>query len=430
MPGLHMKMVDIYALNLFTVLLYFFVLHGQFFQPQDRYTKNRLLWIVFFYGLFYIVAYNFISWLHTDNFFVFSDIDARFYDWEAIKMAVRPFREGIYYAIFLNRDFSDLGAPLVISTVYRVVASNLAVNVFYLLLALFSAAGMFRLGRMLMSSRYAYLATLAFSTSSFFCWFNSSGLKESFIIFLVIYSFLQYYYFLWRRKVKHLVFMTLFLLPLLLFRPAIMFLVIVSAIAGNVLNRRLTASKLVLVIIFLGLLVYFSTDINHVITRFAGGGMSGIIYRNEAAGMVKGSVVFTYLVNFMAGWIGPLPTLSPNYKTLLSFFAPGLIYKNLISIPFILGIYYFFRRGYASFYPIILFAVFELSSLMFIMEGLELRKSLPHFPFIFLIAFGFIDYFSHKESFTRHQRKTLWRIMQVSFYVIFVLIFTWNFRYA
>ncbi len=429
MPGLNMDMIDIYVLNLFTVLLYFFVLDGQLFQPRSWYTEGRLLRIIFFYGLFYLVAYNFISWIHTQNFFVFSAVDASTYDGEAAIMATKSFWGGIHYCLE-EWDFSDLGAPLVISTVYRIYASNIMVNILYLLLALFSGAGLFKLGKMLMPVRYAYLAALTFSVSSFFCWQNSSGTKESIMIFLIIYSFLYYYYFMKRQQVKDLVFMALFLLPLLLFRPAIVFLIIGAVVAGNVLNRKLTAAQFVLVILFSILLIYFSTEINQLINRFTGGGVSHIVTTKEESGMVKGGVVFTYLVNFMAVWIGPLPTLLPNFKTHLSFFAPGLIYKDLISIPFLLGIFYFFKRRLTVFYPIILFAVFELSSLMFIMEGLELRKSLPHFPFIFLIAFGFIAYFSNKKSFSRQQRDTLWNIMHVSFYVIFILIYIWNFRYA
>jgi hypothetical protein len=428
-PGLNMSMGGIFVLHIVTVIFYFFILDYQLFKPKYWYTSQRLLRIIFFYGLLYVVAYNFVSWLYKGNFFVFSEVDASRYDVESQAMVIRSFWDGIYYYLDAY-DFSDLGAVLVISTLYRVAVSNLIVNVFYFVLALFSGLGLFKLGKMLMPVRYAYLAALTFSLSSYFWWFNSSGLKESVMIFLVIYSFLHYYYFLKTGRVKYLIIMTLFLFPLMLFRPAVMFLIIGSAIVGNLLSRKLTTSQLILVFLFSLLLVYFSAEINHVFNRFAGGGFSGIVTRNEESGMIRGGVKFTYAVNLLAQTIGPLPSILPNLKLVLSFFAPGLIYKNLISIPYLLGIFYFFKRRQTIYYPIILFMVFESFSLLMIMEGLELRKSLPHFPFIYLIGFGFIAYYSNRKHFAKPQYDTLWNLMQVSFYVIFILIYIWNLRYA
>lgn len=158
-----------------------------------------------------------------------------------------------------------------------------------------------------------------------------------------------------------------------------------------------------------------------------GGDIDQMIAGKESEGMIKGGVIFTYLVNTIAGLIGPFPTLLPNEKTLLSFYAPGLIYKIFISIPFLFGIVYVFIKKKFIYYPIALFVLLEMSSIVFILEALELRKSLPHFPFIYLISFGFISSYASGEI-NKKRRKSIITIFNFSFIIIFFLILYWNYR--
>ncbi len=423
---LDVQFLSIYLVNIFSIISFFFILQSQLNKSEQFYSKRRLAQIIFFYGLFFIFIYNLLSYSYRSNFFVFSEADAEVYHLEAQKMIQKTFGDGIH-SFLSEYSFEDLGAVLVISTLYRVVESNLFVNGFYLLLSLFSGIGLFKIGKYLMPNKYAFISALTFSISSFFIWFNSSGLKESVMIFLIIQCFLNYYNFIKLQEPKHIVYLILFLLSLMLFRPAVMFLIIGAMTLGFLLSRRKNAAGIFLGIVFFALIAIAESYITTVLNKFLLGDINYMIEVKESDGMIKGGVGFTYLVNIIAGLIGPFPTILPNEKTILSIFAPGLIFKILISISFIFGIIYIFRKKKALYYPLAIFVLLEIVSLVYIFEALELRKSLPHFPFIYLISFGYISSYATGDI-NKKRRKAIITVFNFSFIIIFFLILFWNFR--
>ena len=419
--------LGLYIVNILTLFAFYIVLNTQLFKTKSHYTKTNLLLIVFFYGLFFEIVYNTLSFVYRNNFFVFSEVDAGTYDFYSLKMSAMSFIDSIHY--FLAKFTSDdLGAVLVISNLYRIYESNLTVNLFYLILSLFSALSIYKIGLHLMPNKFAFLASLTYSLSSFVIWFNSSGLKESVLIFLVLQSFLHYYNYLKFKQLKSIFLLVLFLLSILLFRPAITFLIIGSLYFSYLYSHKQKYFQLIIITIFLGILLFTTVYITQIKNKFIGGGnISNMINSKESTGMVKGSLSLTYIVNFIAALIGPLPTILPNNKPMLSMFAPGLIYKTFISVCFLLGIFYMFKRKMYLFFPIALFTLMEMFSLVFILEGLELRKSLPHFPFIYLITFGFLSFFIHGRSLRNKKRKQLSMIINISIYAVFFIIIYWNF---
>ncbi|HQH19379.1 MAG TPA: hypothetical protein PKZ43_07470 [Bacteroidales bacterium] len=426
LPKVNEYYYSIYLANFISLLSFGFIIKYFNGKNEKYYNKTNLLITVFVYSIFFVGINKFLSYYYTGNFFVFSEADAEVYHLEAQKMIQKTFGDGIH-SFLSEYSFEDLGAVLVISTLYRVIESNLFVNVFYLLLSLYTGVGIFKIGQHLMPNKFSFLSALTFSISSFYLWFNSSGLKESVLVFLVIQCFLNYYNFLKLRKPKYIVYLILFLLSLMLFRPAIMFLIIGAMALGILLSRRKNVAGIFLSIILFAIIVFAGSYITFILNKFMGGDIDQMIAGKESEGMIKGGVIFTYLVNTIAGLIGPFPTLLPNEKTLLSFYAPGLIYKIFISIPFLFGIVYVFIKKKFIYYPIALFVLLEMSSLVFILEALELRKSLPHFPFIYLISFGFISSYASGEI-NKKRRKSIITIFNFSFIIIFFLILYWNYR--
>jgi hypothetical protein len=417
---------SIYLINILSFISYYFVLRIQLFKSEQFYTKIKLLQITFFYNLFFITFYKILSYTFNKNFFVFSEADAGTYHVESLKMISMSFSEGIDY--FLSKyTFEDLGAVLVISTLYRVIESNLFVNVLYLFLSIFTGLGLFKIGQYLMPKRFAFFSSLTFSISSYFMWHNSSGLKESIMVFLVVQCFLNYYNFIKLKKPKNIIYLIMFLLSLMLFRPAVMFLIIGALLLGYVLSRKKNVAGIILTIILFIIVAYSEPYITLTFNKFFGGSVDQMISGKETEGMIKGSVYFTYFVNVLAGLIGPFPTLLPNEKTMLSIFAPGLIYKILISIPFLFGVVYIFMKKKILYYPLAIFVLLEITSLVFILEALELRKSLPHFPFIYLISFGYISFFARGEI-SKTRRRAIMTFFNFSFLLVFFLILYWNFR--
>jgi chromate transport protein ChrA len=377
--------------------------------------------------LFWVILYNYISFYYTGNFFVFSYIDAQSYDITSQRMSNMPFKEGLNYASnYLSID--DMGAPLFISTCYRIIPSNLFVNFIYILLGLISAYSLYRISKEFMSIKYAKLCSIAFALSSYVIYYHSSGLKESIMIMLIILFFNYYYQFLKTNKLKHL-FLSIFIaLLFILFRIPIIFFIIaavfVNALVG-IKNIKVRIPLVVLaIILFITLYSFFQNSIDRYLL---GGDITRLLIAQEEESMIKGGTRFTYLTNIVAQFIGPLPTILPiQEKQLLAFFAPGLFFRCFISIPFFLGIVYAIKNKDKLLYPMILFALFEMISLISIIEGLELRKSLPHLPFIYIIAFYYMDMYDLNKLNTRKYLSPI----KINFLLIliFIIILVWNLR--
>jgi hypothetical protein len=109
------------------------------------------------------------------------------------------------------------------------------------------------------------------------------------------------------------------------------------------------------------------------------------------------------------------------------FYTSGLVYRVLLSFPFWLGVFYIFKAKSEPLYPMVIFVLFEMSALAYLIDGLELRKALPHMPFVYIVAFWFLDKydtgrlrFKNSEDF----KVLFWTVM-----VLFVLMICyWNFR--
>lgn len=435
LPRTSSEFLAVYLINFITIIVYFLFLNNQLTRNVGYYTKRRLAFFVFIYSLISVGIYNIISFYYRGNFFVFSEADALFYDSESRIMAGLNFFESIQY--FLNTSsFEDLGAVLVISLLYNIVDSNLFVNLFYVLIGVLTALSLFRISKNFMSVKFSYLCSLTYATSSFVLWYHASGLKESFMVMLIVVFFDQFYQFYIKRKVWGLIYCIIPLIILLLFRPAIVFISIGAIGIGILLSKRITTFTLLSMILVFTMAIYLSNFFSETSSRYLYGSNDELMEIKENSGMVKGSVEFTYLVNILAGSIGPMPTISSGVdddpatmkRVMLSFYSPGLIYRILLAIPFWLGILYIFVFKKVELYPLVLFYLLEMISLVYIMEALELRKSLPHFPIIYLITFWFLDKYNEPDLCSIKIKHRIRRLINF-FSVLFVLlIIYWNFK--
>jgi len=228
--------VSIYLFNVALFLYYFILINNISKQSENYFNSHNLISLVLINSFIVVLAYNILSYLFTSNFFVFSEADAAVYHLESLTMASKSFIESIKY--FLNSwTFEDLGAALIISSLYRIIASNLFLNFFYIFCGVFTALGIFRISSIAMSKKYAFLAALTYSLSSFALWFSASGLKESFMVMLIVLFFDRYYLFISTYKSKDLIVAFAFAATLLLFRPALMFFCIGAVGVGTLFSR-------------------------------------------------------------------------------------------------------------------------------------------------------------------------------------------------
>jgi hypothetical protein len=413
-------------INILSVFLYFIMLYSSYTRKVDNFNKMSLFIKVFIYSVVFVVLYNMASFFYENNFFVFSTEDALKYHDFGITMSSMGFFEGIDYLLYFW-DFSDLGMPVLTSSLYNFVQSNLIINFFYIFIGIITSFGIFAISKNFISARYSFFAALSYGISSFVLFFHSSGLKESFLIMLTVLVFDQYYRFLNKKNIQNLIYGFVFLSLVAFFRP-ILIVFILSAIGiGFLIYKRKGLTAKIIFLLIAGLFVSISPDLILIINAYLAGGFEFLIASRESQGMVIGSVPFTYAVNILAQVIGPLPTLISDSNLPLTIYAPGLIYRVLLAFPFWLGIVYIYKMKNYKIYPLVIFTLMEMFALALVMEGLELRKSMPHIPFVFIIAFWFLDKYDMKEIVFKRPKRFK-QFFKLSMLILAFLIFYWNFR--
>jgi len=416
-------------INLFTIfsfLSYFIILDYNTSINKKYYTNYYLLIETFIYISIFIIMQNLISYFYNNNFFVFNESDAVFYHYSASKISTKSFIDGMEdYLTHMGVD--DLGMMLVLYPLYQIYDSNLMLNFLYIFVGTITALSIFRISKKIMLRKYAFLSALAYSISSFVLYFHSTGLKESFMVMLVILSFDFYYQFLLKRKFFSLLVSLIFIVSLFLFRPILAAMIIGAIGMGTLFSKKGGVGiKIISFIIFIVLIV-MGDSITEQVNSYTTGGIDTLIKARESQGGIIGGIFFTYVVNVLSQTIGPLPTIISSSKVGTMFYASGLIYRVLLAFPFWLGIVHIYKTKSYILYPLAIFTIIEMSALAYLIDGLELRKALPHIPIVFIIAFWFMDKYDRKLiNFKRKKRfKQFYKLLM---FLLTFIIFYWNFR--
>ncbi len=417
----------IYFYAFFTFLSYFAILYINTNMKESNYNTSLLIGEVFFYTAFFVILNNYISYVYNKDFFVFSAADAKFYHTQTSLLIHMPLKDAInYYLDFMG--FDDLGIILVLYPLYLIEPSNLMLNFFYIFVGLITALSIYNISLNFISNRYAFLAALAYSLSSFTIFYHSTGLKESFMIMLIVLTFDFYYRFLNSRKLLDIFIIVALLASLFLFRPAISILIVAAIGLGSIISKEGNVALKIFAFILIVILFFMKNYLSSIVESYTTGSVENLISAKESKGAIKGGVLFAYAVNIFSQAFGPLPTFAPtSSKILTTFYSAGLLYRVLLGVPFWLGVYYAFVGKRSKLYPIFLFALFEMVSLIFILDGLELRKAMPHMPFVYITSFWFLDKYDNKII--KIKKVKFFRSFFYSFIIILIiLIFYWNFR--
>lgn len=248
------------------------------------------------------------------------------------------------------------------------------------------------------------------------------------MIFFIVFFYDQYYKYILNKRTLNVFLMSFSLLSLFLFRPVIIVFIIGSILATLLISKR--KSKVTFTVIpLIFILGYYAYDfIGELSSQFIGSDVDSMIKNKEDQGMVIINLPFTIATNVLSTFFGPFPTLLPGEKMHLSFYSVGLILRVLISTSFWIGVYYVYREKAYKILPLIFFVIFEGFSLTFILEGLELRKTLPHLFSVYIVAFWFLDNFQNRNKFFVKSRKRIFKSITFSITLFFFLILLWNFK--
>jgi hypothetical protein len=143
--------------------------------------------------------------------------------------------------------------------------------------------------------------------------------------------------------------------------------------------------------------------------------------------MVRGGVGFTYVVNFLSALIGNFPTLVTDTKISHYFASAGLLFKVFLFLPICIGCVRVIQKLNTTMLPMVLFPILESMSLVFLLEALELRKSLPHFPMLYVVGFSCL----WNNIVTDDESKDNMKYRKLSHVTAVILVFFiafWNFR--
>lgn len=417
-----MVMEKVLCLMTFAPMLAFFTqmcILMYFSRDTDtEYSGKTLFSMVFSYTLLLSVLFMLLSVYYDDDTFVFNKADAMFYYSEAMKVNDLGLM-GVLEYITTKYKFDDWGALVFDSVMLFIIPSKLFVNFIYTILGAVSSVYIYRIGRNFMPNAYAFLAALAYSTSSYVVFLNSSFLKESLFSFLVVSVMYHQYNAIFKKSSMSLFGVGLFIVLIFFFRPAVAAFLASSIFVYYGITLKRNAISLFLYLVALGVLAVSMKSLIEIFNKnTAGGNVDAMIGETNNSSYSGG---FNYFVSMFGAFFGPFPTIFSKVTgpTYLEFLAAGLVYKLFLIFPFWYGFYLVFRNKVIEMLPLAIFVFIELLLTGMVMASLELRKVILHIPFMFIIAF----YGMHKGF----QPNNMNRLVNIVAYVLAIgIMFLWN----
>ena len=413
-------------LNIITLLTYAYLLWTCINKEESYFTNTRLWLTVFAYTFVFTIFYLQMCLFYTGNNFLFSEFDARVYERHAFLMKDMDFGDALIYISDIWR-YDDWGAPVSMAYLLKIAPHKLFVNFCYVVMNSLSALFLFSIGRTLkMTRKYAYMSALSYAIASYTIFFLGSFLKEEILIFLVITSFYLLYQY---HQKHHLIFLLLgamvssltifFRVPIALFIWTSYASLLLFGSKGHV-KRMLFVFLIVAVSFFAAGLFFYSS------VRYANRGDVSGSYQYVSTNL------FQKAVSTVGALIGPFPALfqiTSVQFTQKPMFGAGLLYKFLLFFPFWKGFLYAVKEKVIDVFPLYIFIVMEMIGLCLVVDGLEVRKAVPHFPLFILTAFWYLDRFdsdTNEEIRATPYYYWTYKGLTVSVVVVFILTLTWN----
>lgn len=356
-------------------------------EKAVHYTEKALFWIVILYGLMMATIFMLLSYSIDGDTFMFCKRDAiKYYDNSMLSSEI-GFVENAS-RIIRKFDSGDYGMFLFSSFLMYLIPSKLFLNAVYLLTGAVSSIMLYRMGQIVMPKMYAFEAALAYGTSSFLIFFHCTFLKESLFVFLIIAS--MYYFYVAAVQKNYFAFtgVVICLGLIVFFRPAVTAMLAVSMAAYFAISQRGSALSLFLYMMIAIGLVASVTFLQEQVDRYTLGGDMDAIVEDTGTDNYSGS--FNVFVSWFAAPFGPFPSLFPNAKSgigYINFFGAGVLYKLFLVLPFWMGVFFALKQFNMDLITMIVFIVVEMLASGYVLASLELRKVMPHVPFMYILSF-------------------------------------------
>lgn len=387
-------------------------------DEHTDYSEHSLFYTVLIYTFLLSTFFMLISVYYDDDTFLFSKLDAMFYYKNSIQVTELGLIENM--TRLMNKYKSeDWGALLFDTFVLYIYPSKLLVNAIYTLFGVISSIFIYRMGKPFMPEKYAFLAALAYSTSSYLGFFNSSFLKESLFVFLVVCALYSQHKAIEEQSSRGLIGVMFFVFLIFFFRPAVSVFIVVSIFVYYGIVKRRHAISFFL---FLGAAVALVISLalmQQLFDSYAKGGDIDVVIADTNNSSYSSG--FNYFVSFFGAFLGPFPSLFPKISgpSYLEFLSSGLFYKLFLIIPFWIGTYFAIKNRELKMLPFLLFILIEMLLTGAVCASLELRKVLLHVPFMYIVSF-----YGFYHVFTRSRTANL--TIFICFLYTLGVVFLWN----
>ena len=397
----------------YSLILFFFIFIR---KPNLR----SILIISFIYLFFFGFIYIYMIYDFSGFFFQFIPSDSPMYHQFGLDVSRTNIFSGIRYLTEVTKyGFSDMGMVFYVSVIYKFIDSPLFLKFVNLLLNIASTFIIYKISIRFLSNKYSLICSLLFSISSINLWFLISGLKEPLMILIILISF--YYYLLYQENkfTRNLLLSIFFSFLLIFFRIPLFVMFLISILLSELNLRRISISGLIAFALILSFTLYVLL-INYDIIYWYSIRQNWSFVENEFK-----ANNYNYLLSFMSGVYGPLPTITPNlihnYHD-VSVYASSLIFKMFLGTFFILSPYFIIKEKKQVLYPILFFTLFHVFSLFFIEQTFKLRFAMPHIIFYYMLSFFVIE----KIESSNFKYNIVFYFNNISYVVFFFLIIFWN----
>lgn len=411
------------VLNIYTFACFSMILWCSANWSEEHISSKNIGITIFAYSVVFVILYLLMSDYYVDNTFLFSEADAKTYEKGSFELLDVPFDGWVAHKVKGGANFDDWGASMTMSLMLHIIPSKLFVNFCYILLDTVSGLCLFKMGKTIMTPRYAYMAALSYAISSYSLFYMGCYLKEEIMVTIVIISLFFLCMYRHHGKLGYLVGGGVFSLLVLFFRPAVAIFIWAAFMVMLYFKSKNGVFRSLAIIITLTVFVAAFGLIQASSEKYTGGGE--VMETYESAGVFQKSVLIA------GALIGPFPQLlqigeNINYKAL---YGSGLFFKLMLMTAFWTGLWHAIRHQRTEVLPIYTFVVAEMLGLSVALDGLELRKSMPHVPLTIVAAFWYLDTFdngtdeSKKET---HSYVLSRKVFGLFMFVAFVIALAWN----
>lgn len=354
-------------------------------QPEEVLTRARLVVVMSAFSLIYMFLFIWMSFHFDGDTFLFSKADAKVYESVTSKMVELGFVDSIEFIREQISDYADWGGPVIMTTFLRVINDKIFLNICNVLMGTLCGLMIFNMGMRIMSRKLSYISALSFSISSYSVFFYGSFLKETSFVLFVVLAMNSIYKFIVEKSYGSLLYAGIYCLVICFFRPAVTLMMITSFIIYYYIANKNNVTRFIMICIIMGSITYLASEVISMYNRHTvNGSISLLIETKESSALGRDT---TYILNFIAAYLGPLPSLITKEPSLLPFYGPGLLFKVFMFLPFILGCIDTVKNKFEYMLPMILFIFLESTMAATVLKGFELRLTYLHIPFFFLVAF-------------------------------------------